>query len=183
MKSSPVIGVLAAALACAAPERSPAGPAAADPADVASIDAIVDALYDVVSGEAGEARDWDRMRSLFSPVGARLIPVGPDGRGGHAALFATVDGYIERTAPLFAEQDFHEMEVARRVDRFGQIAHVFSTYESSHEPDGEPFARGVNSIQLVHDGRRWYVVTVLWDAARGDAPPGAREGGDGSLGR
>ena len=169
--------VAALAVSCASTEPGPAawdatGAAASE--DVESVDAIVTALYDVISGEAGEPRDWGRMRSLFAPVGARLIPIGSNGEGGYAALFATVDGYIERSAPFFEQSGFYETEVARRVERFGQIAHVFSTYESRHAPDEEPFSRGINSIQLAHDGVRWYVVTVLWDAEREGASIPAR---------
>jgi hypothetical protein len=148
---------------------------AADPADVASIDAILTALYDVISGPPGQARDWDRFRSLFAP-GARLIPVGVPRDGSAArATVLTVDGYIERTAPLFEANGFHEIEVARTTEQFGHIAHVFSTYESRRDPrDAEPFARGINSIQLMHDGTRWWIVTIFWDSERPDQPIPAR---------
>jgi len=50
------------------------------------------------------------------------------------------------------------------------MAQVFSTYESRHEKDGAPFARGINSIQLLWDGGRWWVATILWDSERPDNP-------------
>jgi hypothetical protein len=137
-------------------------PPAANPADVASIDAIIAAVYDVISGPAGKKRDWDRMRSLFVP-GARLIPTGPRQTGGYGARVLSVDEYIERSSGFFEKEGFFEREAARRTEQFGQIAHAFSTYESRHAPDdAKPFQRGINSIQLMNDGKRWWVVTIFW---------------------
>ncbi len=81
-----------------------------------------------------------------------------------------VDGYIERTQGYFAQNPFYERELARVVERYGAIAHVFSTYESRTAPDAAPFVRGINSIQLFFDRWRWWVVTVLWDDERGSGP-------------
>jgi hypothetical protein len=135
---------------------------AANPADVASIDAIVAAVYDVISGPAGKKRDWDRMRSLFAP-GARLIPTGPRQAGGYGSRVVTVEEYIERNSPFFEKEGFYEREISRVTDQFGQIAHVFSTYDSKHAPtDAKPFARGINSIQLMNDGKRWWILTIFW---------------------
>lgn len=135
---------------------------AANPADVSSIDAIIAAVYDVISGPAGKKRNWDRMRSLFLP-GARLIPTGPRQTGGYNSRVLTVDEYIARAEPLFEKDSFFEKEAARKAEMFGQIAHVFSTYESRHAPeDAKPFQRGINSIQLMNDGSRWWVVTIFW---------------------
>ena len=145
-----------------------------NPADVESIDAIIAAAYDVISGPAGKKRDWDRERSLFFP-GARLIPtaavagrndVDPfDSRSGQvlAPLILDVEGYIARAEPLFEKKGFYEKEIARRVEQFGQIAHVWSTYESRHDPsDAKPFMRGINSIQLFNDGNRWWILAIYW---------------------
>jgi hypothetical protein len=134
----------------------------ANPADVASMDAIIAAVYDVISGPAGKKRDWDRMRSLFIP-GARLIPTGPRPTGGYGSRAFTVEDYVARTTPIFEKEGFFETERARRTENFGQIAHVFSTYESRHSPEeAKPFQRGVNSIQLMNDGKRWWIVTIFW---------------------
>ena len=74
-----------------------------------------------------------------------------------------VDGFIARVEPYFAEHGFYEKEIARRIEQFGRIAHVLSTYESRHNPDDpEPFMRGINSIQLFYDGARWWIVTIYW---------------------
>ena len=137
---------------------------AANPADVGSIDAILSAVYDVISGPAGKKRDWDRMRSLFIP-GARLIPTGPRPGSAYGSRVLTVDDYVTRGSALFEKEGFFEKEVARKTESFGQIAHVFSTYEARHSPDDvKPFMRGINSIQLMNDGKRWWIVTIFWQA-------------------
>ena len=137
----------------------------ADPADVESIDAIIAATYDVISGPAGKKRDWKRERSLFWS-GARLIPTATvPGRNDVdlAPLMLDVDGYIERVEPIFAKSGFYEKEIARRVEQFGRMAQVWSTYESRHNPnDAEPFMRGINSIQLFDDGNRWWILSIYW---------------------
>ena len=137
--------------------------------DTASIEAIVACLYEVLSGPAGE-RDWDRLRKLYLDQ-ARLIPTGsrPGGRQG-LNLFP-VDAYIADVRPHFRANAFHEREVAHRIERFGEIAHVFSTYESRHHAeDPEPFVRGINSIQLLRREGRWWVVNVMWQNEGPEAP-------------
>lgn len=137
---------------------------AANPADVESIDAIIAAAYDVISGPAERKRDWDRERSLFIP-GARLIPTAKvAGRNDVdlEPLVLDVEGYIERVEPLLTT-GFYEKEIARKTEQFGNIAQVFSTYESRHGlDDPEPFMRGINSIQLFYDGTRWWIVSIYW---------------------
>jgi hypothetical protein len=135
----------------------------ANPTDVASIDAIITAAYDSISGPAGEKRNWERERSLYYP-GARLIPTAKAGENEDLApQILDVDGFIARVESFFAEHGFYEKEIARRTEQFGHIAHVWSTYESRHNADDpEPFMRGINSIQLFHDGNRWWIVTIYW---------------------
>jgi len=136
---------------------------AAKPEDVATMDSTVAALYDVISGPAGK-RDWDRFRSLFA-LGARLIPTGPRPAGEYGARVLTVEDYVQRAGALFEKEGFYEREASRQLERFGNIAHIFSTYESRHaKDDPKPFQRGINSIQLMNDGKRWWVVTILWQA-------------------
>ncbi len=145
----------------------------ADPSDVASIDAIITAAYDVISGPAGKKRDWHRERSLFIP-GARLIPTAK--KTGEedvdlAPQVLDVDAYIARVEPYFQKNGFFEKAIACRTERFGNIAHVWSTYESRYNPDDdEPFMRGVNSIQLFYDGSRWWIVTIYWQHESSDNP-------------
>ena len=134
---------------------------AANPADVATMESIIAALYDVISGPPGK-RDWDRFRSLFIP-GARLIPTGVRQTGGVGSRVLTPDDYIQRSAPFLEKEGFFEREVSHRVEKFANIAHIFSTYESRHgKDDAKPFMRGINSIQLMNDGKRWWIVTVFW---------------------
>jgi hypothetical protein len=132
-------------------------------ADGDSVDTMVRAIYEVISGPAG-TRDWARFRLLFSD-GARMIPmrISPEGS---APAIMTPDDYVTRAGANFEKNAFYESEVARRVETFGNIAHVFSTYESRHAPGEKPFARGINSIQLVKVGKSWKVMTILWDSER-----------------
>jgi len=143
----------------------------ANPADVASIDAIIKATYDVISGDAGKKRDWDRFRSLFYR-GARLIPTGKNPQTGvFGGGAASPDDYIKRSEPFFDKEGFYESEIGRRTEIYGNIAHVFSTYESKHSPkDEKPFMRGINSFQLLNDGKRWWVVTIFWQGETADNP-------------
>jgi hypothetical protein len=139
------------------------------PGDVESIDAIILAVYDVISGPAGQKRDWDRMRSLFID-GARLIPTGrrQNGEGGHRVM--TVEDYITGSGSWLEQNGFFETEVSRKTDRFGNIAQVFTTYESRRTPDAEPFMRGINSFQLWNDGERWWVVSIFWENETAETP-------------
>ena len=131
--------------------------------DTKSIDAIMTAVYDVISGPAGEQRDWDRFRSLFAP-GAKLIPVVLSQGATPIAGYNSIDDYIGFVDQYFLENGFFEVEIFRKVERFGHVAHAFSTYESRQkEDDAEPFARGINSFQLLHDGNRWWVVNIFWN--------------------
>lgn len=141
----------------------------ANPADVASVDSILKAVYDVISGDAGKPRDWDRFRSLFHKD-ARLIPSGKNQQTGLVGANAlTPDDYAKRGETMFATQGFHERELARHVDTFGNIAQVFSTYHAFRKKDDkEPFLRGINSFQLLNDGKRWWVVSIFWQAESPD---------------
>lgn len=161
-------------LAFASPPRANAQPAPARPADVASIDAIIDALYDVISGPAGQTRDWARFHSLFAD-GARLIPTAIRPDGSRVMQVWTPQEWVERAGVNLERDGFFEKEIGRVTEEFGQIAHAFSAYDSKRTlADPTPFARGINSIQLRHDGTRWYVVTVFWDSERPDNPIPAR---------
>ena len=168
---------VALALTCAAPAAAQTAPAPAaagapapHPAGVASPEAIVAALYDVISGDAGVERDWDRFRSLFHPT-ARLMPSGVNREGVGVARSISPEEYIERSGPVLMRDGFHEREIASRSERFGHMVHVWSTYDSVHSrSDPEPFMRGINSIQLFHDGARWWILSVYWLAETPDTP-------------
>lgn len=162
---------LALAPTLAPPFQEPPPPAAerprAAPEDVATVEAIVAATYASISGPAGERRDWDRFRSLFHPELGRLAPVSVAEDGSATVRGSTPAEYARRSQPYFDANAFYEREIAARVERFGHVAHVFSTYESVRSPeDAEPFQRGINSFQLAFDGRRWSILSITWDAER-----------------
>jgi hypothetical protein len=171
----PAFAQSGAAPAAAAPAHAPApaGPAQpvnfngppADAKDVESIDAIVGALYDVISGPVGQPRDWNRMRSLFVPT-ARMIPVGVRPDGVALMRLLGVGDYIASSGPILLEKGFRERELARRTEQFGHIAHVFSTYEGTIEGEEHPM-RGINTLQLMNDGKRWWIVSLMWE---GESP-------------
>ena len=162
--------VLQVPIVVRAQAASDSTPPRANPADVSSPDAIIAALYDVISGPAGQARDWNRFRSLFVP-GARLIPTRRPSGASPRAVMLTADEYAQRAGAALTQNGFFEHEIGRSMDRFGSIAQVFSAYESKRTAnDAKAFARGINSIQLFDDGTRWYVVTVYWDSERPDNP-------------
>ena len=142
-----------------------AGPAR--PAETDSIDGVVKAVYNVISGPAGP-RDWVRFRSLFAD-GARLISMRVTPQGPTPTVM-TPDDYAQRAGANFEKAAFYEAPLANRVETFGNIAHVFSTYESRRAPGEKPFARGINSFQLVRSGEGWKVMTILWDSEREGNP-------------
>jgi hypothetical protein len=122
------------------------------PAEEQDINATVLAVYNVISGPAGR-RDWDRFTPLFAP-GARLI---------HGEKVMTSDEFAKASQPYFQEHGFFERPVANTIQRYGNMAHVWSPYESRNKSDDEkPFARGVNSFQLVRVGGQWKILTILW---------------------
>jgi hypothetical protein len=138
------------------------------PDDVKSIDSILAAVYNVISGPAGE-RDWNRFRSLFLP-GATLTSAGKDREGNIHVRPRTVEGYVTGAGGYFAQHGFFESPIVSRVQTFGNVAQVFCSYESRGAAGAAPFARGINSFQLAHDGKRWWIVSILWDEERPDNP-------------
>jgi len=141
---------------------------AAKPEDVKSRDSILGAIYDVISGPAG-SRDWNRFRSLFLPQ-ARFTHVrtGPD--GSKVVIAWSVDEFVRDAGEVFAKEPFYEKAMVNRPESFGNITQVFSSYESRHGPTDKPFDRGINSIQLLNDGTRWWVLSILWDTERPGNP-------------
>ena len=139
--------------------------------DTASMDSIISALYGSISGGPGVQRDWARFNNLFHKD-ARLIPTGKNaGTGLYNATSFTPEEYVKRSEPFMMQNGFFEKEIARKTIRFGNIVHLFSTYEGRNkESDEKPFLRGINSIQLLFDGKRWWILTVYWQAETPDNP-------------
>lgn len=142
---------------------------AARPEDVASPEAIVAAVYRLISGPAereGE-RDWARFRTLFLPGVRFLLTRWGDRRAGQQEEVLRqwdLDRFIAVARMFYRESAFWEREVWHRTERFGNVAHVFSTYESRvGSPDSEPVARGINSFQIVRTAGRWWIASVAWD--------------------
>jgi hypothetical protein len=151
----------------AAPDLSAKAPIQR-PEDVKSIDNILVALYDVISGPAGE-RDWNRFRSLFLPQ-AQLTSATKRADGAVRIRPMSVEDYVKGAGDYFAQHAFFESPIVSRVQTFGNVSQVFSSYESRHSAGEAPFARGINSLQLLYDGNRWWVVSILWDEERSDNP-------------
>lgn len=153
----------------AEPPAKSAETPAANPKDVESLDAIVAAVYNVISGPPGP-RDWKRFESLFAPE-ARLIAVRVPKDAGKASLvFMTPKDYEERAGKHFLEHGFFEQEVSRKTDSFGAMTHIYTTYESRETKDGKPIARGINSMEFFNDGTRWWCVQIYWDSERPGNP-------------
>jgi hypothetical protein len=134
----------------------------ARPADVSSIDGIISAYYEVVSGPAGGAADVHRDRTLHHPS-AWVAIAGRDSAGGPVVNVTDVGGYHGENRPR--RQDFWEWETDRVVNRSGNMAHVWSSYAIARTPNGAPYARCVNSITLFYDGTRWWIIGWMFDSA------------------
>ncbi len=132
--------------------------------DVESLDGILNAYYEVVSRPEGTAPDRERDEWIHHPD-ALVAITGLGADGAPAIQTMTLAEYHDRFGAADAEA-FFEWEVHRVVQRFGNVAHVWSTYASSREPDGEVFGRGINSIQLYHDGDRWWITSWIFDQER-----------------
>ena len=141
-------------------------PIAVRPADVATIDGMIQAFYDVISGPAGQPREWSRDRMLYIP-GVRFVAMSVKD-GAPVAQVMSHQQFVEDSDPWMVGQGFFEKEIHRVTRRFGNIAHVFSTYAFRREAEGPVLGRGVNSIELFWDGTRWWIAGAIWDGERPD---------------
>ena len=129
---------------------------------VKTLDSTIETLYGVISGEKGQERNWELMQYLFHPD-AKLIASGKNKEGVFKARYHTTEEYISGSGKWLVENGFFEKEISRSVNTFGNISQVFSTYECFHsESETTPFMRGINSIQLLHDGSRWWIINIYW---------------------
>ena len=134
-------------------------------ADEAAIGKVLDELYDIISGPAGP-RDWSRQKAIFHDESRQMRTwIEPDGSA--AIKIMGRDAYAADTTPYFAENAFYEIETARRINIFGNMAHAWSIYEARRSPDAADLdRRGINSIQLYKDADGWKVISMIWDNER-----------------
>jgi hypothetical protein len=137
--------------------------------DVSTIDGIMKAFYEVISGPAGQARQWSRDRTLYIPD-IRFVAMSEGKKGQPVAQIASHQQFVDYVDPLLVKDGFYEAEIHRVTQRFGNIAHIFSTYESRQKENGPVIARGINSIELFYDGKRWWIASNIWDDERPDNP-------------
>ena len=134
--------------------------------DDEAIGAVVDEMYAMISGPAGP-RDWSRQANCFLPE-ARQVRTWVDDEGRAQMLSMGLADYAANTTPFFATNPFYEVETERRIDRFGNMAHVWSRYEARTSPDAADVERrGINSIQLFkHTDHGWRIIHMIWDNER-----------------
>lgn len=130
--------------------------------DVSTENNIIAALYNVICGAPGEARDWERFKYLFGKD-AKLIPTGKNPNGGYQYRTMTPDEYITMFSTRI-KTGFFEKELKRETVSFGTVVHAFSTYETRETENGPSTNRGINSIQLFKDQDRYYIVNIFWCA-------------------
>jgi hypothetical protein len=139
------------------------------PADVGTMDGILAAFYDVISGPAGQPRQWARDRTLYIP-GVRFVSLSVDSAAQIHAAVMDHQTFVDRSNGALVARGFFEQEIHRSVRRFGHLAQVFSTYEMRERLGGPVIGRGINSIELFWDGRRWWIASAVWDDERPDNP-------------
>ncbi len=133
-----------------------------DSTSVFSLDKTIKTLYKTISAEKNQDRNWKQFKYLFKPD-AKLIPAGKNNEGKYNARYLSPDDYIKNSSKWLKTNGFIEREIHRKVNIFGNIAHVFSTYKCFHnQKEKKPFMRGINSIQLLNDGKRWWIVNIFW---------------------
>jgi hypothetical protein len=133
-----------------------------DSSKVKTLDGIIKTLYSVISGDKGIERNWKLFKYLFKPD-AKLIASGKSNDNTYNVRYMSPDDYIESAGPWLLKNGFFEKEIHRTVDTFGNMTHVFSSYESFvSQTETNPFMRGINSIQLLNDGERWWIINIYW---------------------
>ena len=139
------------------------------PDDVATVDGILRAFYDVISGPAGQPRQWARDRTLYIHD-VHFVSLSTDTAKHVRADVMDHQMFVDRADPGVVRRGFFETEIHRTSERFGNLVHVFSTYEMREWADGPVFGRGINSIELFWDGARWWIAGAVWDDERPDNP-------------
>jgi hypothetical protein len=138
-------------------------------AEVATVDALIKTLYEVISGPAGQRRNWNKFRSLFRPD-ARLNAVGKDNNGNPTLRTMTQEDYVRNVGAVFDQRGFFEREIGRSTEKYGNMLHVFSAYETRSSPDGKVEVRGLNSLQLIYKDGRYWILNIMWTPETPDNP-------------
>jgi hypothetical protein len=160
MNPKALVMLFAAALAPAILAQGPAAAPAASCPPTATLDQLIKAIDDAVSGPGDKDRTC--FRDIFLPD-AHLMPIAKAADGAYAPRILTVDGWIDAVKKRGSEV-FYERQVKVGTETYGHEAHLWSTYEVRPTPDGKPEVRGINSIQAVFDGQRWKIISILWQA-------------------
>jgi hypothetical protein len=135
----------------------------ARPDDVSSIEAIVKASYETISGGVGVPRQWGRDESLFDPH-VRFVSVERDPKSGAiVAMITTHQEFVDGTDASLVKDGFTERELGQKIERYGNVATVLSSYEGKNASTGKVVTRGVNIFQLYFDGKRWWILSMVWD--------------------
>jgi hypothetical protein len=137
--------------------------------DVSSLDGIMKAFYEVVSGPAGKPREWGRDRTLYLPD-IRFVQTAADRSGKVTAEVMTHQEFVDGADAAMVKNGFFEIEVHRQTRTFGNISNILSTYEMRSKAEGPVFGRGINSLQVFWDGKRYWIASVVWDDERPGNP-------------
>lgn len=134
--------------------------ATAGPEDWASPEAIVHALYEVISADAGETRDWNRYRALFFDD-ARFA-VAMDSRIASGIIAMGNEEMVAQTESAYGSTGYHEQGLVTRVEQHGRMASVMSIFEVRlRRDDAQPLMRGLNHFQVLNDGERWWIISSV----------------------
>ncbi|WP_439636506.1 hypothetical protein [Oceanicaulis sp.] len=158
MKTLLIAGAGVAALGWAMPAHAQETPGEA-----------VEALYDVISGPVGEARDWDLFRAMFLD-GAQMTVLAPMPDGGERVVTLTIEDYVSRNAERLSEMGFTEAETRRQTHVYGGLATILSAYEATRADTDETVATGVNTIVLARQDGVWKIASLAWRSETPDWP-------------
>jgi hypothetical protein len=142
----------------------------ARPEDVGSIDGIIKATYETISGGVGVPRQWGRDLTLFDPHSRLLAPHADPKTGAIRVFNDSHQEYVDGGDPIMVKEGFTERELGRVVKQYGNVATVLSSYEGKFASTGKILARGVNIFTLYNDGRRWWILSIIWDEEKPDRP-------------
>jgi hypothetical protein len=163
-------GVSAQSAALGTPHHTVVPTIEARPEDVRSIDSIIRASYETISGPAGQPRQWGRDRTLYIS-NAYYVQTGVDPKTGKVVSHGmTYQEYADSAGPDLEKYGYFEREIGRTIRVFGHVASSMSAWEARTEANGKVIARGVNSIQLINDGKRWWITSINWDEETPDNP-------------